>query len=419
MLGNFALWTLLLLGQAGTRIFLGKLRASELELLSDNMRPTIMSLLFFLTIFRTQFNATFIGALVLLLCSKAAHWVVEARVNAMEQSPSDSRLVYVRLAALLVFLFLVDQAVVYSAAMRTYEQGASLLLLFGFEYCVLALTAVASFVAFLLNYISIRRQQVWHAKGTYVLYLEFVVSALKSLVYLAFFFIIFRYYGLPLHIVRSMYLTFAAFHRSLAKLLTYRRAVSGMDARYPDASPAELHQADSVCIVCRDEMEMGKKLPCGHILHVECLRSWLQQDPTCPLCRKSVIIEDLYRSDPPQYYAEYQRFVAHRAGGQAGHLHNNHNAPNQQPNGPVPDHVHNHAHAHIHQNQNQNQKQNQQQPDDIREQLAALKTQMDFIQTLLIAQMERQEAVSDDAKSNDQPSESEEDIRKKRLQFFH
>jgi hypothetical protein len=277
-------------------------------------------------------------------------------------------------------------------------------------------------VSFLLNYISIRRQQVWHAKGTYVLYLEFVVSALKSLVYLAFFFIIFRYYGLPLHIVRSMYLTFAAFHRSLAKLLTYRRAVSGMDVRYPDASPAELAQADSVCIVCRDEMEAGKRLPCGHILHVECLRSWLQQDPSCPLCRKSVIIEDLYRSDPPQYQAEYQRFLAHRIRGHnqveqhaQAHQHQQfYQQANQQFNNPP---LQQQQH---HQQQQQQVNPNSNSPDDIREQLAALKSQMDFIQSLLIAQMERQAAaqeVQEDAAVS--PQETEDVIRKKRLQFFN
>ena len=73
-----------------------------MELLSDNIKPTIMSLLFFLTIFRTQFNATFFVAVVrasccfstllshhpskvLLLFSKAVHWVTESRVHFMEQ----------------------------------------------------------------------------------------------------------------------------------------------------------------------------------------------------------------------------------------------------------------------------------------------------------------------------------------------
>ena len=61
---------LLLVGVAGKRIVLGRLRPEEMEKLSDNLRPTIVSLLFFLTVFRTQFNSTFLGALALLLFSR-------------------------------------------------------------------------------------------------------------------------------------------------------------------------------------------------------------------------------------------------------------------------------------------------------------------------------------------------------------
>jgi E3 ubiquitin-protein ligase synoviolin len=426
VLGNFALWTLLLVVQAGIKLFLGELRAQELELLSDNLRPTIMSLLFFLTVFRTQFNASFIGALILLLCCKAVHWVVEARVNSMEQSPSDSNMTYVLLFSLILICFLVDHSVVFWAASTTIASGPSLALLVGFEFCILALKALSSMVMFVLNLIAIKRDRVWYEKGTYVLYLEFFNSALQSLVYLAFFFIIFRYYGLPLHIVRSMYFTFAAFQRSLSKLLTYRRAVSGMDRRYPDASPEDLQQVDSICIVCRDEMETGKKLPCGHILHAECLRSWLQQDPSCPLCRKSVIIEDLYRQDPQTYAVEYDRFINRRAAPLAAnapfpHLQQNNNHNNNNNNHQNPPNNNPNAHETVGAgawfvpppNGSTNADLT-----ELKEQMVALKTQMDFIQSLIIAQMEQQQEQTDGQAKMESSQETEDEIRKRRLQFY-
>ena len=84
-----------------------------------------------------------------------------------------------------------------------------------------------------------------------------------------------------------------------------------MHALYPDATIEELG-ADNVCIVCRDEMhpwhtvvtreqrdegqevasserKRPKKLPCGHILHFQCLRSWLERQQACPTCRRSVL----------------------------------------------------------------------------------------------------------------------------------
>lgn len=33
----------------------------------------------------------------------------------------------------------------------------------------------------------------------------------------------------------------------------------------------------------------AKKLPCNHIFHVSCLRSWFQRHQTCPTCRLNVL----------------------------------------------------------------------------------------------------------------------------------
>ena len=60
--------------------------------------------------------------------------------------------------------------------------------------------------------------------------------------------------------------------------------------RYPDATAEELAEGDNVCIICREEMANNcKKLPCNHIFHASCLRSWFQRQQTCPTCRMDVL----------------------------------------------------------------------------------------------------------------------------------
>lgn len=60
--------------------------------------------------------------------------------------------------------------------------------------------------------------------------------------------------------------------------------------RYPDATPEELSSGDNVCIICREEMVTAcKKLPCNHIFHASCLRSWFQRQQTCPTCRMDIL----------------------------------------------------------------------------------------------------------------------------------
>ena len=38
-----------------------------------------------------------------------------------------------------------------------------------------------------------------------------------------------------------------------------------------------------------DYFSGAKKLPCGHIFHASCLRSWFQRQQTCPTCRMDIL----------------------------------------------------------------------------------------------------------------------------------
>lgn len=69
-----------------------------------------------------------------------------------------------------------------------------------------------------------------------------------------------------------------------------RRAINNMNTLYPDATPEELAASDNICIICREDMiNTSKKLPCGHIFHKTCLRSWFQRQQTCPTCRLNIL----------------------------------------------------------------------------------------------------------------------------------
>lgn len=42
----------------------------------------------------------------------------------------------------------------------------------------------------------------------------------------------------------------------------------------------------------------SKKLPCGHIFHTVCLRSWFQRQQTCPTCRLNILRTPITASQP-------------------------------------------------------------------------------------------------------------------------
>lgn len=136
-----------------------------------------------------------------------------------------------------------------------------------------------------------------HRNSTNSLDLDF----LKLTTYLVFFTIILTFYGLPLNIVRDVYMTARSFITRLRALHRYQTATRNMDERYPNATEAEMSaMSDRTCIICREEMILQppavpqapapaegpnttpKKLPCGHIFHFHCLRSWLERQQSCP-----------------------------------------------------------------------------------------------------------------------------------------
>ena len=67
--------------------------------------------------------------------------------------------------------------------------------------------------------------------------------------------VILTFYGLPLNIIRDVYLTARSFITRLRALVRYPNATRDMDRRYPDATEAELSAvSDRTCIICRVEM---------------------------------------------------------------------------------------------------------------------------------------------------------------------
>eukprot|EP00602_Paraphysomonas_sp_CaronLab_P004998 CAMPEP_0185030840 /NCGR_PEP_ID=MMETSP1103-20130426/17928_1 /TAXON_ID=36769 /ORGANISM="Paraphysomonas bandaiensis, Strain Caron Lab Isolate" /LENGTH=560 /DNA_ID=CAMNT_0027566119 /DNA_START=665 /DNA_END=2347 /DNA_ORIENTATION=+ len=82
-------------------------------------------------------------------------------------------------------------------------------------------------------------------------------------------------------------MAFAAFYQRLVSLIRYLRLTNKLEERLEDATEAELAEAQE-CLICREGMERGKKLPCKHVFHLDCLRMWLQHQQACPLCRSDI-----------------------------------------------------------------------------------------------------------------------------------
>jgi len=312
VLANCGLAAVLLLGILLRTAFLGTVREAEVERAFDKAKDALMETCLAMTIFREEFNAAFVVGFVGLLFLKVWHWLVTDRADYLQSSPGASGGAHARVVAFMALLFTVDCATLQASAGHVLAHGPSVQLLFAFESALLASSVASAAVKYALHAVDSLSTGGWEAKGTAVFYLELVTDLFHLLVYLAFFLIVFAYYGLPLHLVRELYWTFRQFRQRVLEFVRYRRVTAHLNERFPDATPQQLAAGDATCIICREDMApplvqaagplgvapmpaalrtgtRAKRLPCGHCFHMACLRSWLERQQTCPTCRAPVV----------------------------------------------------------------------------------------------------------------------------------
>ncbi|KXN90192.1 E3 ubiquitin-protein ligase HRD1 [Leucoagaricus sp. SymC.cos] len=315
VLANFAVLLALFCGHVVQRIFFGALRPNEVERLYDRLWFFITESLLAFTIFRDEFDIPFVLMFGFLLFVKSFHWLAGDRIEWMDQQPypGPSPLFHLRMTSLFVILWLTDFVMFVVAIDHTITYGVGGMVLFASEYGILMASIMNTILKYLLSAYDLRRAgrrggenaPPWENKSMWIFYIELATDFLKLTTYLVFFTIIITFYGLPLNLIRDVYITARSFITRLRALHRYQTATRNMDQRYPNATEAELTaMSDHTCIICREDMVVPrdgqapanegpnmtpKKLPCGHIFHFHCLRSWLERQQSCPTCRQTVL----------------------------------------------------------------------------------------------------------------------------------
>lgn len=280
----------LMLGKLMKKIFLGTLRAAEFEHLMERFWYALTETCLAFTVFRDDFNPKFVALFTVLLFLKSFHWLAEDRVDYMERSPVIGWIFHLRVAGLLACLGVLDYQLIAYAYQSTIAKGATVQLVFGFEYAILMTMVLNTAIKYMFHAAELRSDTPWENKAVFLLYTELIIGLIRVVLYVIFVILMVKIYTLPLFAFRPMYYTMRNFKKALNDVILSRRAIRNMNTLYPDATPEELQLSDNICIICREDMvSNSKKLPCGHIFHTACLRSWFQRQQTCPTCRLNIL----------------------------------------------------------------------------------------------------------------------------------
>jgi E3 ubiquitin-protein ligase synoviolin len=285
--------TSLVIARIFKTIFFGQLRDVEVESLIERAKFTITETCLALTIFRNELSPLIISMFGLLIFIKLLHKLSKQRLQYLEQIMVVTLFTQIRYCFLLLFLISMDAAGTYLSSNYVLNHGKSVVILFGFEFGLQLVYAFNLAIRFFLQMLDSYLTNGLSSRGFYSMLTDLICEAIKFITYSVFFGLIFFHYGFPIHLMRDVWAAYSSLHRKFVSFLKYIRLSRNLQNRFPDATAEELGAAGN-CLVCREDMNSGKKLPCGHIFHLDCLRLWLQHQQACPLCRFELYTVSLF-----------------------------------------------------------------------------------------------------------------------------
>ncbi|KAK9724449.1 hypothetical protein RND81_05G072900 [Saponaria officinalis] len=140
---------------------------------------------------------------------------------------------------------------------------------------------------------------LWEWKSNLVRNMGFILDMMTLLMALGHYVLVWWLHGMTFHLVDVIiFLNIRALLSAVVKrvkgFIKLKIALGALREALPDATSDEIHAYNDECAICREPMAKAKRLPCKHLFHLACLRSWLDQGLSeiysCPTCRKPLFV---------------------------------------------------------------------------------------------------------------------------------
>ncbi|XP_058135979.1 E3 ubiquitin-protein ligase AMFR [Dasypus novemcinctus] len=301
VLVNTACCVLMLVAKLIQCIVFGPLRVSERQHLKDKFWNFIFYKFIFIfgvlnvqTVEEVVMWCLWFAGLVFL------HLMVQLckdRFEYLSFSPTTPMSSHGRVLSLLMAMLLSCCGLAVVCCVTGYTHGMHTLAFMAAESLLVTVRTAHVILRYIIHLWDLNHEGTWEGKGTYVYYTDFVMElTLLSLdlmhhIHMLLFGNIWLSMASLVIFMQLRYL-FHEVQRRIRRHKNYLRVVGNMEARFAIATPEELAVNNDDCAICWDSMQAARKLPCGHLFHNSCLRSWLEQDTSCPTCRMSLNIAD-------------------------------------------------------------------------------------------------------------------------------
>lgn len=316
IVSNMLIAFVLLIGKIFQTLIFGELRLIEIEHLYERLWPTIIGVLFSTASYNNNGNTfTKVLLIVSLLFGKIFHSIMIDRLDFLIQryyqnvdNNNNNKYLFLKLfknrVIFSLFFFLkFDIKIIKACIDESFINKSAILLVVAFEFFLLISDLAYSTVKFLLNVneiFYIKRypdEEIWPYKVWIDSITKVLICSIRCIMIPVLFTLFTLIDIIPLNLINEIFRSGFDLSRSIASLYRLIKNVKKLNNSLSYPTKEELENTD-ICIICRDDMVLNgtgtprsvpKKLPCGHILHDGCIRSWLERSNACPTCRKEVI----------------------------------------------------------------------------------------------------------------------------------
>lgn len=323
LLANLMINFFLLITLSMKTVFFGQLSLVETQKVVERLINYVLFKGLFLTwVVRPEMMqiAVWLAWFSVLGFLKMFQGLARDRLERLNASPSATILSHLRVYTVLLFVLLFDLLWMQLCLLLFKDTGTSTFLLLLFEPLSIAFDTLQAVIVHGMQLLDTWQRQnldisahdislqpsersaagaAWEWRGTVVRNCSFVMDIVSLLLALGHCVHIWWLRGLAFQVVDAiLFLNLRALLSAISKrikgFMRLRTAMTTLQGALPDATQDELLAYEDDCAICKEPMARAKRLPCAHLFHLACLRSWLDQGLadtySCPTCRRPLFM---------------------------------------------------------------------------------------------------------------------------------
>jgi E3 ubiquitin-protein ligase synoviolin len=256
---------------------LGPLRPQEISILNDNLFLFLTDILLVLSVFSRDLNFRNALLFFIILGFKSLVWMINTRID----FDINEKLFTVSL--LICLLSFINFILFLYLSFYNF----TVLFLFAFEFSLIFLSSLKN-IMMIINDREDSMEEVnnnnsINDRSLFNFYIDIGYLLILFLLYSSFIIITSLKFKVPLNVFRSSIVV-------LEKLITKIKLFKKYLKLCEDLENCEEGKGDPTCPICREDMDLGKKLRCKHVFHLECLKKWCERQQFCPICKVDLML---------------------------------------------------------------------------------------------------------------------------------